>query len=459
MLNYKEQRQLIQNHIDDYFGVEIDIAPRGMIALQGAFSHQFDPEFEEFPFVGDEGVFEGLIKASPAILSLLFDIGITADKLLHKTTYVDEVSELGVLDEGTLDRIFRGIHDDDTGYYLDPCETYNKIIQAKSLNEHDLFNAFIETIYSGNTHFNHKVDEEDIYPFTNILGDRLLKSGLINPESAIEKFDEEFIQYSADSVAAAELNSLKSDLKTASIIDPSHEFVQLALWLDKTGKFKIRPFGTEGIGKDKESIVSSGTSYVLRNNILQPFEHGQLADLHDPILLLEDMINSKNCSELSFQKFFEKYPNFLTGLDYKRVHPQLVLESNSMPNRIPDFFLEPLSTEFCDLLELKLPYQDIVRRTRSFTRVRFKDFIDEAIAQLIEYRRYFEDSINRNNFYNRYGLSAYNPNMILVVGRRHHFKSDIERSELQSLLPKDIKILTYDDVLDRSKRLLSIYEK
>jgi len=103
--------------------------------------------------------------------------------------------------------------------------------------------------------------------------------------------------------------------------------------------------------------------------------------------------------------------------------------------------------------------ETLVTRLHNESRVRFKASINEAIAQLNEYRRYFESKENRKSFHKKYGLEAYNPKMILVVGRSHHFRSDLQRRELQSLLPKDLEIWTYDDLLSRAKMYRKLVSK
>ena len=113
--------------------------------------------------------------------------------------------------------------------------------------------------------------------------------------------------------------------------------------------------------------------------------------------------------------------------------------------------LEPISSQFCDLLEIKLPYQSLVTRLRNKSRVHFRALVNEAISQITEYRRYFESDRKRRAFHARYGLEAYNPKMILVIGRKHHFRDDLERRQLQALLPKDLELFTYDDLLSRAR--------
>ncbi len=171
----------------------------------------------------------------------------------------------------------------------------------------------------------------------------------------------------------------------------------------------------------------------------------------DSIAFFEDMINSRSCSESEFQRFFASHPEFLAGIDYRQAHPQLVLFSEDGRDMIPDFILEPLQSRFCDLLELKLPYEELVTRLRRGSRARFRSMVTEAVAQLSEYSRFFESAKNREVFQASYGIHAYNPRMILVIGRRHHFESDMQRQELKDLLPSRLDLWTYDDLLARAR--------
>lgn len=313
--------------------------------------------------------------------------------------------------------------------------------------------GFLETVYLGPIRFG---TDPFINDRLNVLGHILLGCGFVQENQIIEKYDPVRIKYSAVSVAAKRLKELKKFVARIPIADPSHDLYQFALWQEPGGAIRFRPFGVGVLSRSPDSIVAEGKSYICREGIFQPLTHAGAFSI-DAIAELEDLINSSNAAEFHFQRFFTEHPEFLTGLDYSRAHPQLVLYNEIGRNRIPDFMLEPMSSEFCDLLELKLPYEAMVRRVRSRGHARFYDFIDDAITQLIGYRRYFEDAANRKDFHRRYGLSAYHPTMILVCGRRHHFKSDLERSELRQLLPEDLRLWTYDDLLDRARRFHACY--
>ncbi len=73
----------------------------------------------------------------------------------------------------------------------------------------------------------------------------------------------------------------------------------------------------------------------------------------------------------------------------------------------------------------------------------------EACAQLREYSAYFEDKANRDLIQREYGLLAYKPKMIVIIGRRGNVDPIIRR-RIESDLPQ-LTLRTYDDVLARAK--------
>lgn len=465
------QRNQIQEAIDKYFKRRIEIGPRAMAALQGRWCEK-DPEMDLPTFIPSLSIFEGLISSSPSCLLLLFESGLSVEDLFSKGLDEEPASLL----YGTLEMIFEGNLESDYGYEL--CPTGEDVKRKGSLTALNLFSAFLETAYRGPKFFFENVDKGVISKHCTDVGHRLLKSASIEPISVIEagerkwteELQKEFIEevgfefsglsshhYVARSIAENFFNSLTRRINEILVADPSNDRFQFALWQDKQGSIRLSPFGVGNLGSLEPYYSEADQQFIFREGIFQPLSSILPDYTDDKIHQLEEMINSKSATESDFQKYFECNQELIRGLDYHTIHPQLVLYSDEGPDLVPDFMLEPMSSKFCDLLELKLPYQSLVTRLRRESRVHFRAAINEAISQLIEYRRYFESKHNRKDFHSRYGLEAYNPKMILVVGRKHHFKSDLERRELQSLLPKDLEIWTYDDLLSRAKIYRNIF--
>jgi hypothetical protein len=444
--SFASQRLHIQNQINRYFCGRISVAPRALAALQGAWR-----EDSGFGYgILAVSIFEALLSVSPIALTTLFQAGLPVEKLFS----VFQHGETGPapLVENTLDYIFRGVPSDHLAakaVYPRRCKAATNIWKTRVLTEADLLQAFFQTAYRGPEVFNEKVE---VTRFTTDVGHRLIDAGLIDSDAAIETWDGEAGTYRARSIAAEQFRRITKQLRSIPGIDASHDLFQFALWQDAKGKLRVRPFGVGILSRDTPEYLHEGQTLVFREGILQPVNTVSPDLTEETLLEFEDMINSRACDESQFQNFFTQYPEFLAGIDYKQVHPQLVLFSEDTRNMVPDFILEPLDSRFCDLLELKRPYEELVTHLRNGSRRHFRAVVSEALAQLEEYKRYFDSPRNRQAFHQRYGLQAYNPKTILVIGRRHHFKGDIHRQELKTLLPKDMELLTYDDVLQRARR-------
>jgi len=163
----------------------------------------------------------------------------------------------------------------------------------------------------------------------------------------------------------------------------------------------------------------------------------------------EELISSANLREGELQNFFERYPHFLQGLEYAEVYPQVVLEREEDGSLIPDFLLRPIASHYVDVLDLKLPTEKLVVGGKD--RKHFGAAVQSAIAQVREYRDYFERDEYRENLRKKYGISAYRPRCILVIGTRQPQIPEEKSRQLFDELPRYISIMTYDDLLIRMK--------
>lgn len=186
----------------------------------------------------------------------------------------------------------------------------------------------------------------------------------------------------------------------------------------------------------------SGTSWVIHRrgrNIWLP----AAADL-------EDLINDPDIREHDLQQFFEAHPHLLTRDSHVRAIPHPVLARNE-GDLIPDFMLELDNASFADLVELKLPKARVVAGRKN--RVRPAAELTSALAQVREYQGHFEDSGNRRRFSDTYGVDAYRPAAVIIIGRDAPSGDPLELRRLWCDLPGNTTVHTYDDLLRRIRSL------
>lgn len=169
---------------------------------------------------------------------------------------------------------------------------------------------------------------------------------------------------------------------------------------------------------------------------------------------LEALMNNLKATEQAYQDFFERNPTLILNGEYRRAHPQLALTREEGP-LIPDFLLEPLDqNSLCDILDLKLPAAKIFVLKQS--RMRYSAAVMEACAQLREYNNYFDEKENRDRIFREYGLLAYKPKMIVIIGRKGEVDPILFR-KIESDMPQ-LVLRTYDDVLKRAKAKLEEFK-
>jgi hypothetical protein len=156
------------------------------------------------------------------------------------------------------------------------------------------------------------------------------------------------------------------------------------------------------------------------------------------------LLNESTTRERHLQKFLEDHPNFLSGLNYSNVYPQLVLEREDGSQLKPDFILEPYDDEWCDILDIKLPSQSLIVGTKD--RATLAAGIHEVVAQLREYAAFFEQDKHRTFVREKYGLQIYKPRLIAVVGRDIRQMTDPQIRRAMTAY-SDVRIMTFDQLV------------
>ena len=226
---------------------------------------------------------------------------------------------------------------------------------------------------------------------------------------------------------------------------------------DNAGQYELIAIGLFG---DKLHLLElkiddEGYKYTYLNE-LNTYGGFHLVDtnflvLRDAVEELEELINSDSTREEDLQDFFERYPDFILNDNYKRAHPKIVLENRESQKLIPDFILEPYDEKrLCDVLELKHPFSKVYIMKKN--RPRFSAAVTDAIAQLREYREFFEDEENRQIVLDKHGLHAFRPRLFVIIGRRGQI-APITRRRIEGDF-SNFEIFTYDDIIIRMKEKL-----
>jgi hypothetical protein len=210
-------------------------------------------------------------------------------------------------------------------------------------------------------------------------------------------------------------------------------------WENGLAKVQFSITDAHGLVKTEKDVPILLSAYLNRNAL----------DFSSQIGALEDMISSSNTTERDLQKFFEEYPRFLLGLEYVRLYPQVILELEE-GGLIPDFFLEPVAANFCDIIDLKRPSEPVIVGRKN--RRRFGGAILEGVAQLREYGQFFDDPRNRQKILRTQGITAYRPKLTLLIGRTPFQEDQLMLRRIKE--DSAVSVMTYDDLLGIAKNQL-----
>lgn len=172
---------------------------------------------------------------------------------------------------------------------------------------------------------------------------------------------------------------------------------------------------------------------------------------------LEELLNDPKANEVHFQDFFERHPHFFRKWDYREVYPHVYLAREDHGPLVPDFIMTNPDAQDAAILDLKKarPKSGLIRRQRN--RERFASAVEEARAQLLEYRDWFDVPDNRQRIKSVVGMEIYRPRLMVVIGRASEFRHEIERQKLRDR-SSDIEIVTYDDIVRYAKARRVIIE-
>lgn len=417
MKNILDLRSGITTQINAYFKKDIHLDERLLQILEYSF-HCDDG------WMDSADVFSASIEYIPSLTNLFMRAGIPEQTILDTTSRLQEIAtfsknidiELDI--ENTLKLVYPKFEMTSKDF----SQAYERVSKKGKISALDLIVGELES------------DLEGFHEgYINELTASLLDAVGLN----ITFWDTDNKQY---------ISALSDRIEFLYKIDRDIGDQQFVLYWDGSG-YRIRPFGTTGLHQFSHEPLKDGSLWIARGNVIQPVKRF----LDEAFDELEFLINN-DVAENAFQDFFENHPEFLLALGggkYINIHPQVVIHEDRGGRLIPDFLLEKVNDNMCDICDLKLATQVIKKYKRH--RPGFRAAIHEAIAQLEYYRNWFEDKEHRRKFYAKTGLNSYKPKVVLIVGRSLDYYSDIERIQKESLIPSHLELVTYDDVYERAK--------
>lgn len=148
-------------------------------------------------------------------------------------------------------------------------------------------------------------------------------------------------------------------------------------------------------------------------------------------------------AEQDLQEFLYNHP-WLFGTEYINAQPQVLRGAHSRF----DFYLERFN-KTSDIVEIKLPSENIINRDGTITA-----HVVQAVDQLIDYMESSQAAAHSSVISEEEGIRELRPRGIVIIGRdgSSEAKKKLQKWNYQFA---HITILTYEDVLERAKSILS----
>ena len=216
--------------------------------------------------------------------------------------------------------------------------------------------------------------------------------------------------------------------------------------------------GTNNPEKWSEDVAIKDAFYEILRTLInkerkEVLPRDLLEDLGSRVKNFEVMIKSPESKELELQKFFESSPEFLyLGSVYSKIYPQILLKKTNGDLK-PDFFLERVADGYCDILDIKLPHERLI--VGSPSRRKFASHVESAIAQVDEYRGFFDETRNREQVRKEYGIKVYKPKCYVLIGKDEFPEERIKINNRYS----GVEIITYDHILKHIRQFLEKLQK
>lgn len=235
-----------------------------------------------------------------------------------------------------------------------------------------------------------------------------------------------------------ELNEINAEKAFENFLSDHKDGLTISLTDDKLSidNFLADKYISDGVLRNsKNPCESVFVETIGKSQILLEFEH---------------LIN-RNPKESELESFLKKYYQDIFGPDYNRIETQLWLKfpelDISQGDRRLDIFLRNSIEDDWELFEIK----KATKLTAGYRGIPvFRNEVQTAIQQLRNYSNILsQDNVKRKLA--KEGIEYYVPTLKLVIGRSPNISSAQWRW-LKSTNEKDVKIITYDELLKSMKQ-------
>jgi hypothetical protein len=172
--------------------------------------------------------------------------------------------------------------------------------------------------------------------------------------------------------------------------------------------------------------------------------------------LFEALINRPDVTETDLQRFFEENPYFLAATRLVMPMPHVSLVDTFGKILVPDFVIKPIIAAQRDsnweILDLKHPQARLLAGRSNHSR--FSQDVMKAISQVKDYKDYFENPANASAVTESLGHPIRHPRLGVLIGRMPGDK-DTELLEKAQAREPEVRIVTYDEILDTQRQLLT----
>lgn len=264
--------------------------------------------------------------------------------------------------------------------------------------------------------------------------------------------DQDMLDKSYKGLSDSNRLNINKEIESKYLHDSLSSFINI---VDINGRFKVIPC---------HGMALFDIKIDRKPSLYRPMRYSESKKFDDNLIIkFEKLINEKNIKERYIQEFIEEHPQLMKGLfpDGARLYPHLSLYRDEQGPLIPDFFVQPFSEKYLEVVDLKLPSKNIVINKRN--RNHFSSDVIEGISQLREYASYFDDERNRSKFIStlcsstkEIGLSCYKPMSTLVIGNDESWKDNLSILRDKRTSYQDINIVTYDELIRKCRNRLLI---